>query len=84
MFEEDSTNCLGKITMMNSRRFFNIIMLALATGLFASNAYFYYKSRAYGQMNRKLILQNDSIMSVNLELLQDKVKQPRTSMVYHE
>ena len=66
---------------MYTRRFFNIIMLSLGIGLFASNAYFYSKNKVYVQMNRKLILQNDSIMSVNLELLNDRVKQQRTSML---
>jgi hypothetical protein len=60
---------------------FKMIFIALSIGLLTSNAYFYQQSRRYSKINRKLILQNDSIMSVNLELLQERGKPGSTSMI---
>jgi hypothetical protein len=57
------------------------IMLALMVGSITVNAILYQQNRSYRTHNRELILQNDSILSVNLELLNQHQKTRRVSMV---
>ena len=57
------------------------IMLALMVGSITVNAILYQQNRSYRHHNRELILQNDSILSVNLELINQTQKTRRVSMV---
>jgi hypothetical protein len=57
------------------------IMLALMVGSITVNAILYQQNRSYRTHNRELILQNDSILSVNLELINQTQKTRRVSMV---
>jgi hypothetical protein len=47
----------------------------------AVNAILYQQNRTYKHHNRELILQNDSILSVNLELINGHSRTNKVSMV---
>ena len=51
-------------------RTLKISLLSAVVLLLALNAYLLHSNNRYRQQNRTLILQNDSILSVNLELKQ--------------
>ena len=53
---------MAKATTMISLLVSGLIILALLSGVL------YHQSRTYESENRRLIIQNDSIMSVNIEL----------------
>jgi hypothetical protein len=57
------------------------ILLGLMVVSFTVNAILYQQNRSYRSHNRELILQNDSILSVNLELVNQTNKGRRVSMV---
>ena len=52
-------------------RFLKILLLSAVPLLLVLNAYLIWQNNHYRHQNRTLILQNDSILSVNLELIQD-------------
>lgn len=58
-----------------------VILLALMVVSVTVNAILYQQNRSYRSHNRELILQNDSILSVNLELINKTNKANRVSMV---
>ena len=57
------------------------ILLALMVVSITVNGILYQQNRSYRTHNRELILQNDSILSVNLELINQTQKTRRVSMV---
>ena len=58
-----------------------VTLLALMVVSVTVNAILYQQNRSYRTHNRELILQNDSILSVNLELINKTNKSNRVSMV---
>lgn len=58
-----------------------VILLTLMVASIAVNGVLYQQNRSYRIHNRELILQNDSILSVNLELINQNQKTRRVSMV---
>ena len=54
------------------RRSYIAPLLAVNIVLIIAVSTLYFQNRSYKSMNRELIIQNDSILSVNLELLQVK------------
>jgi hypothetical protein len=57
------------------------LLLALMVASMAVNAILYQQNRTYKHHNRELILQNDSILSVNLELINGHSRTNKVSMV---
>lgn len=57
------------------------ILLGVMVASIAANGILYQQNRSYRHHNRELILQNDSILSVNLELINQNQKTRRVSMV---
>lgn len=58
-----------------------LILLVMMVASIAFNGILYQQNRSYRTQNRELILQNDSILSVNLELINQNQKTRRMSMV---
>lgn len=58
-----------------------LILLGVMVASIAFNGILYQQNRSYRHHNRELILQNDSILSVNLELINQNQKTRRVSMV---
>ena len=61
-------------------RTIKISLLFAVLLLLALNAYLLYSNNQYRQQNRTLILQNDSILSVNLELKQGQQSSQSTAL----
>jgi hypothetical protein len=61
-----------------------VILLILMVASIAVNGILYQQNRSYKHHNRELILQNDSILSVNLELINQASKNPRITLADHE
>lgn len=57
------------------------ILLGVVVASVAANGILYQQNRSYRNQNRELILQNDSILSVNLELINQTNKARRVSLV---
>ena len=55
-------------------RSIHILLLCMVVVLLVMNAYLYRQNNNYRHQNRTLILQNDSILSVNLELINSGFK----------
>lgn len=60
-----------------------VILLGVMVASIAANGILYQQNRSYRTQNRELILQNDSILSVNLELINQTNKSRRVSLVGH-
>jgi hypothetical protein len=58
-----------------------VILFVLMVVSVTVNGILYQQNRTYRHHNRELILQNDSILSVNLELINHNQKTRRVSMV---
>lgn len=58
-----------------------VILFLLMVVSIAMNGVLYQQNRSYRHHNRELILQNDSILSVNLELVNQADKTHRVSLV---
>lgn len=61
-------------------RTLKISLLTAVVLLLALNAYLLHSNNQYRQQNRTLILQNDSILSVNLELKQSYQNRQSTAL----
>ena len=57
------------------------ILLGVMVASIAANGILYQQNRSFRTQNRELILQNDSILSVNLELINQTNKSRRVSLV---
>ena len=57
------------------------ILLGVMVASIAANGILYQQNRSFRSQNRELILQNDSILSVNLELVNQTNKSRRVSLV---
>jgi hypothetical protein len=62
-----------KVSCMKSRSIY-FLLISLLVILLVMNAYLYRQNNNYRHQNRALILQNDSILSVNLELMNGSLK----------
>jgi len=64
---------------MNARSPWVLVPLVIIIGLFAAGSYLLNQNTAYARKNRELLLQNDSVLSVNLDLMNelDKLKSNR-------
>ena len=60
-------------------RSIHILLLSMVVLLLLMNAYLYQQNNNYRHQNRTLILQNDSILSVNLELTNGGFKANRST-----
>lgn len=58
-----------------------VILFLLMVISITMNGFLYQQNRSYRHHNRELILQNDSILSVNLELVNQADKARRVSLV---
>jgi len=62
------------------RKFLSVLSVVLV-GLLILSSHLYFDNRAYRQKNEELILQNDSLISVNIRLRADTgmIEKPRYS-----
>jgi hypothetical protein len=58
------------------------LLLALMVASITVNGILYQQNRTYKHHNRELILQNDSILSVNLELINGHGRANKVSLVH--
>lgn len=66
--------------MKNKRLAVGLILALMVTSI-AVNGILYQQNRSYKHHNRELILQNDSILSVNLELVNQHSRTHKVSLV---
>jgi len=61
---------------MNARSPWLLVPVVIIIILFTVSSWLFSQNKAYARKNRELVLQNDSILSVNLDLINelDKVK----------
>lgn len=64
---------------MNSRTRWQLVSAGMVLVLFTVSGYLFDRNNAYARRNRELILQNDSVISVNLDLMNelDRLKKVR-------
>jgi len=65
-------------------RTLKLTLLGAVVLLLALNVYLLYNNNQYRQQNRTLILQNDSILSVNLELRQGQPQSAPTTALTND
>jgi hypothetical protein len=66
---------------MKSKRLVVLFLLGLTVASVTVNGILFQQNRSYKHQNRELILQNDSILSVNLELINQTNRTNRVSLV---
>jgi hypothetical protein len=66
---------------MKSKRLVVVFLLGLMVASVTVNGILFQQNRSYKHQNRELILQNDSILSVNLELINQTNRTNRVSLV---
>ena len=66
---------------MKSKRLAVMLLLGLTVASITVNGILYRQNRTYKYQNRELILQNDSILSVNLELINQSSRSTKVSLV---
>lgn len=66
---------------MKSKRLVVMLLLCLTVASVTVNGILFQQNRSYKHQNRELILQNDSILSVNLELINQTNRSHKVSLV---
>jgi hypothetical protein len=66
---------------MKPKRLALVLLLGLIVASVTVNGILFRQNRSYKQHNRELILQNDSILSVNLDLMNQTKRSNKISLV---
>ena len=70
----------GNEPVMKGKKGSSAMLIVLTCILFFSTVYLYLQNAAYRKINRQLILQNDSIISVNIHLADTLKKESGVSL----